>query len=149
MSIAASAKALRRYIQSPKAVIPFATVAWKGKRLLHGQYRLQALVTYGIAEDVEMEVCLYRDGSWYLQMWLPPVVPQALDECNALCAGLMPTGAPLQAVVDEQGVFVEAGGQAFTTDAFDAAWQAFGDADVYEKLLYIMSCSREEAYDET
>ncbi len=138
----AAAKQLRRYIRSRQAVIPFAQVAWKGKRLSHGQYRLQTLVTYGIAEEVEIEVCLYHDSSWYLQMWLPPVVPNAADDCQALCATLMPKGAPLQATLDEHGVFVEAARQAFTVEAFDAAWQAFGNADVYEKLLFVMGCSQ-------
>lgn len=138
---------IERFLASKEAVEgKFDALGWEKQRI-KGGVNFYLLSTYGIMEDMEMEVTL-EDGVLGVQLFIPSVRADLLPQADALLDAFDRLHSPLSILKIEDGYLV-GGGCEFTPDLaeFVPLWRAYGDPDVYEILLTL--CSLTDAPDES
>ena len=133
------AKQIRAFLQSTEATASaFSSIGWDETRHV-GSRDYWCLVKYGILEEMELDVVL-EGGSWFVQLYVPPILPEYEEEVARICDDLQARYSPLVATVDvDRAVLLGAMGEGDPMHALRRLWQVFGEEDVYEAVLLFAS----------
>ena len=132
------AKQIKAFLQSTEATASaFSSIGWDETKR-QGTRDYWCLVQYGILEEMEIDVVLDKDGNWYAEMYIPPILPRYEEEAAALCATLQQAHSPLLATVDvDNAILLGVMGEGDPMPKLKAFWQAFAEEEIYQSVLFL------------
>ncbi len=135
-------KQIHKFLKSTEATASaFSSIGWDVERD-HGSHAFWCVVNYGILEEMELDIVVHEDDTWFAELYIPPVLPRYEQEAARLCEEIQRLYPPIAAAVDtDRAVLLGAVGTADTLDTLGSLWQAFGNPAVYEAVLYMCGMS--------
>lgn len=129
------ARRIERFLASQEAVAgKFAALGWEKNHTKLG-VDFYLLATYGIMDDVEVEISLEGEDMG-VQLYVPQVREDLLPQAQALIKEFEALDSPLAILKVEDGYLVGAA-CAFSQDLADfrTLWEAYSDPEVYSIIL--------------
>lgn len=129
-------RTIRKFLSSPEATASaFSSIGWDIERA-HGDHAFWCLATYGILEEMELCLVTHADGSWYAEMYIPPVLAKCERTAEDLCAALCRDYPPLVATVDvDRAVLVGMTAMGDILEGLRTLWRLFAEDVVYQTVL--------------
>ena len=135
-------KAIKQFLSSPEATASaFSSIGWDVERS-HGEHAFWCLVNYGILEEMELSIVAHADGTWFAELFIPPILARYEVQAEQLCKHLAEDYPPLVAAVDvDRSVLLGVAGCGDPTPQLTALWRAFAAPRVYQTVLLLCGCT--------
>ena len=77
-------KEVRAFLRSTEATASaFSSIGWDEEKD-HGNCAFLCLVNYGILEEMELDIILHEDETFFVEMYVPPVCARFREEAVAM-----------------------------------------------------------------
>lgn len=115
----------------------FSSLGWDETKQ-HGTRDFWCLVNYGILEEMELDIVLQPDNTWFAELYIPPILEIYEHQAVALCDCLQRAYPPLIATVDvDRAVLLAAMGEGDPMPTIKEWWKAFAEEEVYQSVLFM------------